>query len=394
LESFSELAMMGANRIAPMSSHTFDFIVIGAGIAGASAAASLARRGSIALIEGEDHAGYHTTGRSAALFSAIYGNAAIRALTRASRSFFEQPPAAFAPAALVRPRPTLYFATADQVATLERFRADPDIAAATERLDAARTNALVPVFRAGYIAGSALETDSADIDVDQLHQGFLRAVKAQGGRVLLSKRVTRIAREGSSWAVDAGDMRLAAPVVVNAAGAWGDEVAALAGVAPVGLQPMRRTALLVDPPKDVDTANWPAAIDIDERFYFKPDAGMLLLSPADESPSPPCDAQPEEIDVAIAVDRFEQATGLAVRRVTHQWAGLRVFTPDRTPVVGFDPGADGFFWLVGQGGYGIQTAPAMGELAGALAAREDVPAALRREGVDAAALSPQRFRNA
>lgn len=385
--------MMAQIKRAMPSPQQFDFIVIGAGIAGASAAASLARRGAVALIEGEDRAGYHTTGRSAALFSAIYGNPAIRALTRASRSFFRRPPPGFAAGALVRPRPTLYFASARQVATLEKFRADPDIAAATLMLDGQAARALVPVFKPDHVACAALETDSADIDVDQLHQGFLRRAKSAGGSLLPGRRVERIEKNGSQWTVSAGDLRLSAPVVVNAAGAWGDEVAAMAGLAPIGLQPMRRTALLIDPPGEFDTSAWPAAIDIDETFYFKPDAGMLLLSPADETPSPPCDAQPEELDVAIAVDRFEQATGLSVRRVAHQWAGLRVFTPDRTPVVGFDPAAEGFFWLVGQGGYGIQTAPAMGELAGALAAREDIPADLRSEGVTAAPLSPARFRS-
>lgn len=371
----------------------FDFIVIGAGMAGASVAASLSSRGSVALLEGEQHVGYHTTGRSAALFSAIYGNAVIRRLTRASRAFFHEPPAGFAADALVRPRTTLYFASAEQVDTLERFRSDPDIAGATTILDAQQAHSLIPAFKPGYLARAALETESADIDVDGLHQGFLRQVRHQGGRLFLAKRVQQVRHRPQGWTVSAGDFELSAAVLVNAAGAWGDQVAEMAGVAPVGLQALRRTAVLVAPPNDIDCHAWPAAIDIDEQFYFKPDAGMLLLSPADESPSPPCDAQPEELDVATAVHRFEQATALAVRRVTHKWAGLRVFAKDRTPVVGFDPAAEGFFWLVGQGGYGIQTAPALGELAGALAAGEDIPASLQREAIVADELSPLRFRN-
>ncbi len=195
------------------------------------------------------------------------------------------------------------------------------------------------------------------------------------------------------WHVEAGGATLSAPVVVNAAGAWGDEVAHRAGVAPVGLQPRRRTAVLVEvPPAFAETAGaWPAVIDIDEQFYFKPDAGLLLLSPADEHPSPPCDVQPEELDVAIAVDRFEQATGTSVRRVRRRWAGLRVFTPDRTPVVGFDPVAPGFFWLVGQGGYGIQTAPALGRLAALLAAGRPLADDILDEGVITASLAKSRF---
>jgi D-arginine dehydrogenase len=371
----------------------FDFIVVGAGIAGASAAASLARRGRVVLVEGEPHVGYHTTGRSAALFSAIYGNACIRALTRASRAFFWQPPAGFASAPLVHPRATLYFAAAAEVQALERFRdSDPEIAKATKLLSGPEANQLIPAFRHGYVQRAALEDGSADIDVDQLHQGFLRQMHALGGKLVLGRRVRTIGKTPTGWNVSAGDSEFSAPVVVNAAGAWGDAVAAMAGIAPIGLQPMRRTVLLIDSPSGAEGAQWPAAVDIGEQFYFKPDAGMLLLSPADETPSAPCDAQPEEIDVAIAVDRFEQATGLVVRRVSHKWAGLRVFSPDRTPVVGFEPTAEGFFWLAGQGGYGIQTAPAMGELAAALAAGEPMPVALRDEAVDAGALSPARLR--
>jgi D-arginine dehydrogenase len=372
----------------------FDYIIIGAGIAGASVAASLSRRASVALLEGEQHVGYHTTGRSAALLSTIYGNSVIRRLTRASQPFFLQPPAGFAPAPLVTPRPTLYFASQDQLATLDRFLADPDIASATDVLDAAQARALIPAFKPDYLARAALERDSADIDVDQLHQGFLRSMRSSGGKLFLSTRVHQIEKADADWTVSTNAGELRSRVLVNAAGAWGDEVAAMAGAARVGLQPMRRTALLVTPPADLDCSNWPAAIDIDEGFYFKPDAGMLLISPADETPSAPCDAQPEELDVAIAIDRFEQATVATVRKVTHKWAGLRVFSPDRTPVVGFDPKVEGFFWLVGQGGYGIQTAPAMGELAAALASNEEIPAELARMGVDARELSPARFMNA
>ena len=188
-----------------------------------------------------------------------------------------------------------------------------------------------------------------------------------------------------------GGTSFAAPVVVNAAGAWADVVAELAGARPIGLQPMRRTALLVDPPEGVRIDDWPMVIDVEETFYFKPDAGLLLLSPADETPSPPCDAQPEALDVAVAIDRVQTATTLEVRRVRHRWAGLRSFVADRAPVAGWDPEAAGFFWLAGQGGYGIQTAPAMARTAAALLQNEALPGDLVDAGVDPRALSPERL---
>jgi len=371
--------------------NSFDFIVIGGGMAGAAAAAHLSRRGRVALLERETQAGYHSTGRSAALFSTIYGNATVRALTRASQAFLFESPAWFTPTPLVRPRSTLFFATPGQLAMLAAFRDDADIAADTRLLDVAEAGALVPVFKPGFLGGAMLEPGSADIDVDALHQGYLRQAKAAGAIVVLEAEVTRLERRGGRWEVDTRDARYDAPVVVNAAGAWADEVARLAGARPVGLRPLRRTAMLVDAPHGLACAGWPAAISIDESFYFKPDAGRLLLSPADEEPSPPCDAQPEDLEVAIAVDRFENATGARVAKVWHRWAGLRVFSADRTPVVGFDPQVEGFFWLAGQGGYGIQSAEALGRLSAALACGDAVPADLLAAGVVAEHLARSRF---
>ena len=268
---------------------------------------------------------------------------------------------------------------------------DADIHAATRLLSAEEAHARVPVFRAGYLGGAALEEGSADIDVHALHQGFLRLARAHGASLHCSTPVEALERARGRWRLETRAGAIEAPVIVDAAGAWGDELARRAGVAPLGLQPLRRTALTIAPPAGMDAAAWPAAIDIDEQFYFKPDAGALLLSPADETPSAPCDAQPEELDVALAVDRFEQATGQPVRRVTHRWAGLRTFAPDRTPVVGFDPKVEGFFWLVGQGGFGIQTAAALGRVAAALAAGEAMPADVAAQGVAAAMLAPARL---
>ncbi len=368
-----------------------DFLVVGAGMAGASAAAGLAERGSVAVVDMESHAGYHTTGRSAALFTEIYGNATIRALTRASRQFLFDTPAGFSEAPLVAPRSTLYFASPDRPDGVEELRRDADVHRATRVLSAAEVMQTIPIFQPGYIVGGALEEGSADIDVDAMLQGFLRSARARGAVVHLASPVTALQRAGDRWIVTTPTATFRARVVVDAAGAWGDELAQMAGVSPVGLQALRRTACLVSVPGGHAAGSWPVAIDIGERFYFKPDAGYLLLSPADEEPSPPCDAQPEELDVAIAADRFEQATGAPVRQIHHRWAGLRVFAPDRTPVVGFDPVVPGFFWLVGQGGYGIQTAPALGRVAAALAAGEEIPADVARQGVTAQMLSKARF---
>jgi len=367
-----------------------DFLVIGAGMAGASAAAHLALEGRVILLEAEDQPGYHTTGRSAALFSEMYGNDTIRGLTRASRAFLFEPPAGFAEAPLVSPRPTMYFARADQMAALHRFRDSPDVAAATELMSAEQAQALAPVFAPGYLAVAAIERGSADIDVHGLHQGFLRQLRARGGALQVKAGVQAMARRAGRWVVTTPAGEFSAPVVINAAGAWADQIAQLAGARPVGLKPKRRTALLIEVPEGIDAHAWPASVDIDEQFYFKPDAGLLLLSPADEHDSPPCDAQPEELDVAEAVDRFEQASGRSVRRVKHRWAGLRVFAADRTPVIGFDPQVEGFFWLAGPGGYGIQTAPALGRVTAALAQGRELPADVAALGVTAAALSPGR----
>jgi D-arginine dehydrogenase len=368
-----------------------DFLVVGAGMAGASVAAELAGRGRVAVVDMESHAGYHTTGRSAALFTEIYGNAVIRALTRASRDFLFDTPAGFSDVPLVALRPSLYFATADEPGAVERFRSDADIRRATSVLSEADVLRMIPIFRPGYVCGGAFEQGSADIEVDALLQGFLRRARARGAVMHLGRAVTSLRRQDDHWIATTNGGTLRARVVVNAAGAWGDELARMAGAAPVGLQPLRRTAMLIPVPGDHPAHAWPVALHLGEQFYFKPDAGHLLLSPADEEPSPPCDAQPEELDVAIAADRFEQATGTPVRQIHHRWAGLRVFAPDRTPVVGFDPVVAGFFWLVGQGGYGIQTAPALGRVAAALAAGEDVPDDVARQGVTAALLSKARF---
>ena len=368
-----------------------DIVVVGAGIAGASVAAHLAETLRVILVEREDRPGYHSTGRSAALFTEIYGNSLIRALTRASRPFLFAPPPAFTESPLTRPRGCLYIATTPQLASLREFAALPDIAPATRPLSTAEARMLCPVLREDYVAGALLEPDSSDIDVHALHHGYLRLFKSRNGRILNSSPVHALERTGGGWTLRAGAESLTARIIVNAAGAWADEIAALAGVARVGLVPFRRTAVLIDPPPGMTVNSWPFVNDIEEQFYFKPEGGSLFLSPADETPAEPGDAQPDEWDVATVVDRVQSATTLQIERLKARWAGLRTFATDRTPVVGFSREAEGFFWLAGQGGYGIQTSPALSRTAAALVRGLPLPEDLLQAGVCAEEMSPSRF---
>jgi len=370
----------------------YDFIVVGAGIAGASLAYELAPRGTVCLIEAESRPGFHATGRSAALFAPSYGGPEVRAVTRASRGFFDQPPQGFCEYPLLTARGCLYIARTDQTARLKRMvetiRGSGGGVAVIEVKDAMRR---VPLIRAGYLATAALDTNAMDIDVDALHQGFLRGARSAGAKLRTGTKASRIKRRHGVWSIDLDDAVISAPVLVNAAGAWADELAEACGARRIGLQALRRTALLIDAPAGVDIRHWPAVIDADEEFYFKPEGAQLLLSPADEIPQMPGDAHPTELDVAIGVDRVQAALDIDVRRVSHSWAGLRTFSPDRVPVVGFDPRTEGLFWCVGQGGYGIQTAPALARTAAALAKHENLPADVAAEGLDATHLSPHRF---
>ena len=377
------------------ATRAFDFVVIGAGMAGASAAYFLSEAGSVAILEREEQPGYHTTGRSAALFSETYGNAQIRGLTSGGRDFFNHPPAGFAEVPLLTPRGALFVAREDQMAQLEMAAQEArQLVDSTQLIDGTSARALIPVLKADYVAGALYEPDAMDMDVHAILHGFLRGARARGAAVNTSADVAGLSHDGSLWQVKTLAGAFAAPIVVNAAGAWCDEIAELAGIAPVGLIPKRRIAFMIDVPEGQDIEPWPLCVDVDEEFYFKPDAGQLLVSPADETPMPPCDVQPEELDVAIAVERVQTATTIEIRQVRRRWAGLRSFVDDKTPVLGFEDGHDGFFWLAGQGGYGIQTAPSMGRVAAALAQGEAVPPDLIDLGVGADALSPMRFRGA
>jgi D-arginine dehydrogenase len=363
-----------------METHDFDVIVIGAGIAGATVSAAIAADRRVALVEAEEAAGYHSTGRSAAMWMHNYGPGDVRRLTGLSRRFFEQPPAGFSDTALLSPRTVLYLAPPDQMEHLDRFLATGVGGLHAITVDAAR--ALIPALKPDYAVGAAVEEDAFDMDVAALHQGFLKQLRARGGTLSLRSRTGAIERQAGIWQVQTTNGEFRAPVVVDCAGAWGDEVAKQAGVTPLGLTPKRRTGVVIDPAPWPAT-NWPMTNDVDHTWYVRPEARTkLMVSPADETDMTPHDVQPDELDVAIAIDRMQGALDIDVRRVEHSWAGLRTFTPDRSLAFGWDATAEGWFWCVGQGGYGIQTSPAAGRLvADMIAGRpldwlgEDAPAA-------------------
>jgi D-arginine dehydrogenase len=347
----------------------FDAVVIGAGIAGATAAAHLAADRRVALIEAEDSAGYHTTGRSVALWFQNFGPPDVRAMTAASRAFFENPPPGFAEAPLMAPRGVMMLAPPGQEAMLGEML---DGGSGLRALTPAQARDLVPALRPGYAVAAAIEDDAFDMDVASLLQGFLRQLRRLGGQLALRSRAGRIERRGGAWHVEVtGGAVFSAPIVVNAAGAWGDEVAAQAGLALLGLQPKRRTAALIDP-APWSVAGWPAVGDVAGTWYARAEARTkFVVSPADETPMSPQDIQPDDLDVAIGIDRMQQALDIEVRRVEHARAGLRSFLTDGSFALGWDGSAEGFFWNIGQGGYGIQTSPAAGRLVADLVAGRD-----------------------
>jgi D-arginine dehydrogenase len=362
-----------------------DFLIIGGGVAGLSAASRLVRHGKVVVLEAEDSLGYHSSGRSVAFSHYGIGNSVVRGLTAWSRSFFEDP-------TLARLFPTLYFADGETLPRLEALEAD--MARFTDRMkrvDGDAMQALFPALRREVAAAGLLDPTGLKLDADALLQHFARAVRAGGGEVLTGRRVESIE---SGWTVrtDRGES-WSAPILVNAAGAWADRIAALAGVAPIGLQPRRRTVIVVDPPAAADVSRWPFAHSMAGDFYMLPEAGRLLVSPVDEVAEDPCDAAPDEYDVALAADRLEHYTNVPVARIAHRWAGLRSFVANRTPTAGFDGQAPGFFWLVGQGGYGLQTAPAMAAAAEALATASPWPDGLEALGATPEAIRPDRLRS-
>jgi D-arginine dehydrogenase len=372
--------------------HQADYLIIGAGIAGASTAYFLAPHGKTIVLEREQLPGYHSTGRSAALYTVGYGTPQVRALTAASRAFYDAPPAGFAEHPLLSPRGELVVDFNGDAAELQRQLASGQASVAAMRLlSADEACALVPVLRRDKVQGAMLDPSAADIDTDALHQGYLRGIRQHAGEIHSNVEVLSIQRDGDAWLVGCGNVQYRAKVLLNAAGAWCDRIAELANVTPIGLIPKRRAAFTFQGPEGIDCHAWPCVVSLDESFYFKPDAGLLLGSPANADPVEPHDVQPEELDIALGIYQIEEHTHLSIRRPAHTWAGLRSFVADGDLVAGFDPQVADFFWIAAQGGYGIQTSAAMGMACAALARGEPLPEHLRQFGLSEAMLSPARL---
>lgn len=372
------------------------FVIVGAGIAGASLAYRLAAAcGSgkdIVLLEREDRPGYHSTGRSAAVYTETYGPPVIRALTAASRPFFDNPPPGFTDHPLLHPMGVMLIGGDDRrdkaAALYEQCRA---LTPSIRFLQGKDVSDLVPVLRPAWTAFGILEPDAMSMDVAAIHEGYLRGFKASGGVVMTDADVMAMSNTNGRWQLETRGGAVKAEIVINAAGAWADEIAEKAGLSPLGIVPKRRTALVFQAPAAYDTSIWPMINDIDETFYFKPDAGRILASPEEATPMPPCDVQPDEYDIAVTVDRIEKATTMEIRQIDNKWAGLRSFFDDGVPALGFDPRAEGFFWLAGQGGYGITTSDAMARLATHQLLQRDAPGDILDKGVDPDVISPARL---
>ncbi len=372
----------------------YDYLIIGGGIAGASLGYYLAQKGSAAILEMEAQPGYHTTGRSAAFYAETYGGPLFRPLTTASKAFLHNPPAGFSDVPLITPRGVLYIHGADgqQKAEAQIAEMQADLAQ-VHYLDQKETRDRQPLLQPSFVAGAIEDPECGDLDVAALHQGYLRGFAKAGGKVITDAELFKAEHKGGIWSVQTrAGACLQTRVLVNAAGAWADVIAECAGLIPIGMQPRRRTLVKVTVQGlRAAKAIVPLTVDIDERFYFKPEGDGYLLSPADESPSAPCDAQPEDEDVARAIDWFEQATGMKVAKVESKWAGLRTFSADRDPVIGYDSREANFFWSAGQGGYGIQSADGWARFAAALITGAELDSDLQELGVKSENYTPNRF---
>jgi D-arginine dehydrogenase len=375
-----------------MTGSRADVIVIGGGIAGVSIAYELSKSVRVSVLEMESTLAYHTTGRSAATFLETYGGPQIRALTTGSRAFLEDPPDCFE-SALTSPRSLLQFARPGRGEVIEKMHESvlalvPDV----ELLDGTQCRERHPLLRPEAAERGIYEPRAMALDVAAIHGGYVRGARGEGTTIVRDAHVLSLEHRGNLWAVTTADgEKHEAPVVVNAAGAWADAVAIAAGLRPVGLAPLRRTIFMVTSPLGEETMGLPNCSDVDEAFYVNPEGTQFLCSPADETPCPPCDAKPDDLEIARAIEAINSATTIGVRGIRSSWAGLRTFAPDRNLVVGADPGATGFFWLAGQGGYGIQTAPATARLAAALVLGRPIPADLVAHGFDASRLAPDRL---
>jgi len=371
---------------------TFDIAIIGGGIAGISLAYFLSPHRSVVVLEREDALGYHSTGRSAAEFTLRDNAPLVNALARASHAFLMEPPAGFADVPLLIERGSIILGIKDKATLVrERFEQAKALGIAVEWLDEAAMLARAPMLKPSYAAAAYFDPDYWDIEVDALLQAYARHARRHGAQILEKRQLTGARRVGDRWLIETNEETIAAGTVVNAAGGWADTVAELCGVTPMGIVPHRRTAITVDLPEGIDASRLPEINEVEEIFYFKPEGGRLLASPADATPCEAADVQPEELDVAYAAHYVEEATTLNVRRIFKSWAGLRSFSADRLPVVGPAKDTENFFWLAGQGGYGILTSPALGSLAAALLTQSPVPEPLAREGIGADTFSPARF---
>jgi len=364
-----------------------DILIIGGGVAGLSAAAALSEHARVAVLEAEEQIGFHSSGRSATMLHYALGDRLVRALTLASRGFIEAPPDGFGDVPLGRRMPVLVHAREDEREALDSLDAEISLFARLERLDAHGVHELCPLLREDALYGIA-DLNGIRLDPHALLQGFLRQLRDRGGALHTGARVSSIERNSGIWlATSQAGAQFSAPVLVNGAGAWADAVARLAGIEPLGLEPKRRTIITFDAPPGTDLDRLPFAKTVGDELYFAPESGRLFASPMDEVPSDPIDAQPDEYEVALAAWRMQERTVVKVERIHSRWAGLRTFAPDRHPVAGFAPDAEQFFWLAGQGGFGLQTSPAMARIVASLIAGEPWPIA----DVSPEELSPDRF---
>lgn len=374
-----------------MEAQGYDVVVIGGGISGMALGYELAVAGQrVCVLEAEKTLAYHTTGRSAATWLGTYGNAPVRALTAASHEWFLHPPTRLYDVELAHPLGLMYVAGPGQTGLVEKLHADvvgltPD----AEIVDGRRAVEMNPVLRPDWVEAALVEPGALDLDVAELHNGYRKALKALGGEIVTSARVSAAERVGDRWVVRAGETSYSAGVVVDAAGAWVDQVAQVFGVAPIGIEPRRRSVFMVGADGGPKI---PMTVAADDTFYVKSDSGQYLCSPSEATLSEPCDAKPDELEIARAIEAINEATTLGIRSIRTPWAGLRSFVADLSPVYGYDDGVEGFFWYAAQGGFGIQMGPASARLGAALLLGKPVPEDIVATGFDPETVAPQRLR--
>jgi D-arginine dehydrogenase len=371
---------------------SFDFMVVGGGIAGASAASALSHHGRVAILEKESQPGFHSTSRSAAVLSCAYGPRSWQILTAASASFYAAPPGGFTDAAVTRPLGALYLAAAHEEEDLRGQAADlAKRGVACELISAEAARSMVPVVHMEKFTLGLHEPGCVDLDTNALLHGYLRQARRNGAETFLGTEIESLGRSSRVWRAATRNETIEAPILINAAGAWADEVAARAGLPRRGLKPLRRTAITFAPPAEHDAQKWPMTFDVAETWYFKPEGRHIMMSPADLVPTEPCDAQPDAYDIALAIDRIESVTRMKVGRPASRWAGLRSFAPDHEAVIGPDPEEPSFIWYAGQGGNGVMASQAAGEVCAALALGQDMPSPVARLGLTKDMIAPSRL---